>query len=209
MAYSFNGTTQYLLESAAPTTSTPVTLAGWFKKTSASVAGTCIAICNGSNDGNWRRTSMTGSAKVNCDVNSNYYAIEATGTYSAGAWVHVCGVITSSSSRTAYRDGGNSATGSGTEGTLTLTRCSIGVLARPSIVEYFDGDIAECGIWNVALTADEVAALGKGFSPRRIRPQSLIRYIPLVRDVRELRNAVTISPQNSPTAGAAHPRTYR
>jgi Concanavalin A-like lectin/glucanases superfamily len=44
----------------------------------------------------------------------------------------------------------------------------------------FDGSIAELGVWNAALTAAELAALGKGYSPRLIRPQSLKFYWPLI-----------------------------
>lgn len=43
------------------------------------------------------------------------------------------------------------------------------------------GDVWEVGYWNANLTADEIAALAKGFSPKTIRQSALIDYWPLVR----------------------------
>jgi hypothetical protein len=40
------------------------------------------------------------------------------------------------------------------------------------------GQIAHPAIWNVALTDAEVAMLGAGISPLRVRPQSLVMYLP-------------------------------
>lgn len=43
-----------------------------------------------------------------------------------------------------------------------------------------DGAVCEIAIWSVALNAGEMLALGKGFSPQLIRPQSLLRYFPMI-----------------------------
>lgn len=43
----------------------------------------------------------------------------------------------------------------------------------------FNGRVAEVGIWDVALTDEEFASLGKGYAPPLIRPQSLKGYWPL------------------------------
>lgn len=66
------------------------------------------------------------------------------------------------------------------------------------------GDNAEIGHWNTQLSADEIAALAKGFSPRLIRPTSLIFHAPIVRDTRELRAGLA----GNTTGGAVsdHPR---
>lgn len=45
------------------------------------------------------------------------------------------------------------------------------------------GEMADVGVWtNVHLTADEIAAYHKGFSPKNLRPDALEIYMPLVRD---------------------------
>lgn len=42
-----------------------------------------------------------------------------------------------------------------------------------------DGSIASAGLWNAALTAKEIAALGQGVSPLYVRPGNLVGYWPL------------------------------
>lgn len=62
------------------------------------------------------------------------------------------------------------------------------------------------GYWDVELSADEVAALGKGFSPRQIRPQSLKLFVPGLRDT----NAVVgvIETSSNITYDDDNPRIY-
>ncbi len=73
----------------------------------------------------------------------------------------------------------------------------------------FDGDIAEVGIWNAALTASEMASLGKRFSPRLIRPQSLKGYWPLTG---KYSPEIDLARGNNGTVTGAtaseHPRVY-
>lgn len=58
------------------------------------------------------------------------------------------------------------------------------------------GDIWEVANWiGSQLSADEIAALAKGFSPKLIKREVLNLYAPLVRDTRDI--------QNSPSAAAA------
>lgn len=45
---------------------------------------------------------------------------------------------------------------------------------------FWAGAYAECGIWNVTLTAAEAISLGQGLSPLSVRPSSLLAYWPLV-----------------------------
>ena len=68
-----------------------------------------------------------------------------------------------------------------------------------------DGQIAEAAIWNVALTDGEIASLAKGFKPTRIRPQSLVFYAPLIRNLQDTRKGMALTNNNAATV-AAHPR---
>jgi hypothetical protein len=53
----------------------------------------------------------------------------------------------------------------------------------------FVGDLWEIGHWQGGqLNADQIAALAKGFSPKLVKPSSLILYAPLVSDVHDIRN---------------------
>lgn len=56
----------------------------------------------------------------------------------------------------------------------------IGHFQQSGLEVFADGRVAEAAIWNVALTASEVAALAKGVSPLQIRPASLQAYWPLI-----------------------------
>jgi len=71
----------------------------------------------------------------------------------------------------------------------------------------FNGTIAEVGIWNSALTQPEIASLAKGMTPDKIRPQSLVFYAALVRDLIDQKGGLTITNQNGATV-ANHPRIY-
>lgn len=74
----------------------------------------------------------------------------------------------------------------------------------------WDGRIAEFAVWDVILTAAEMAALGAGISPLLIRPASLVSYVPLLGgqspepDWKIAGGATVIG-----TAAAAHPRVFK
>ena len=70
-----------------------------------------------------------------------------------------------------------------------------------------NGYIAEVGIWNAALTAAEIASLADGMTCDKIRPQSLVFYAPLVRDLQDTKGGLTITNNNASTV-ANHPRVY-
>ena len=123
-------------------------------------------------------------------------------------WGHICGVFTSSTSRTGYANGGNATTTTTNRGTQnTANSFLIGARYLTTLGGYMVGRIAEVGIWNVALTAAEVASLAKGMTCDKVRPQSLVFYAPLVRDLQDVRGGLTITNNNTATV-ANHPRVY-
>jgi hypothetical protein len=68
------------------------------------------------------------------------------------------------------------------------------------------GDFADLGMWQATLTSEEVASLAKGFSCDKIRPQSLVYYSPLVRDIQDLARGMTLTDASSTVQ--PHPRIY-
>jgi hypothetical protein len=70
-----------------------------------------------------------------------------------------------------------------------------------------NGQVAEVGLYSAALTADEIASLSKGMTCDKIRPQSLVFYAPLVRDLQDTKGGRSITNNNAATV-AAHPRVY-
>jgi hypothetical protein len=133
------------------------------------------------------------------------YAYTTSG-YNANTWTHATGVWSGLNSRTAYINGGNSATNSNIQGAAILTRSQIGANAIVA-TNRMNGLIAEVGIWNAALTAEEIASLAKGMTCDKVRPQSLVFYAPLVRDLIDQKGGLTITNNNGATV-AQHPRVY-
>ena len=89
-----------------------------------------------------------------------------------------------------------------------INRILIGArTSEGTIGQYHGGQLAEVGIWNVALTAAEIASLAKGMTCDKVRPQSLVFYAPLIRDLQDVRGGLTITNNNTATV-ANHPRVY-
>jgi hypothetical protein len=76
-----------------------------------------------------------------------------------------------------------------------------------TVEAYANGFMAEVGIYNATLSIAEINSLYKGFKPYRVRPQSLIFYSPLVRNLNDLKASRVITNNNTATA-AVHPRVY-
>lgn len=94
--------------------------------------------------------------------------------------------------------------------TITNTSNDVAIesfsIGRDSTLSWSTGDFAELGMWREALTAGEVNSLAKGFSPKKVRPQSLYTYIPLVREIQDIQKAITLTNTNATVA--IHPRVY-
>jgi hypothetical protein len=119
-------------------------------------------------------------------------------------WFNALGVFASTTSRTAYAD--TTAGTPATDSRSITTEISIRIGGRVG-GNTFSGQLAEFAIWNAALTADEINSLAQGFKPTRIRPQSLLYYVPLVREIHEVRSGITFTAVNAPTV-FDHPRVY-
>ncbi len=94
----------------------------------------------------------------------------------AGQWYHICGVWTSTVSRSIYVD--NAKVTDTTGCTVTgLTHTDIGRLKF--LAQYGDFEIAFLGLWVGALTDAQVAQLALGFSPRHVKPTGLVDFWPM------------------------------
>jgi hypothetical protein len=209
MAYEFNGTNQYLNTASTPVTGTPLTLACWFNSDSATALQFLLSIDAGG--ANYYAIAAAGNSAG--DPVSIFYRgpgignrVVSTSTgYSVGTWHHACGVFSNTTDRTVYIDAGSSTSESFTQNINNATGIKIGTLAGGS--QFPDGRIAEVGIWNAALTAAEIASLAKGMTCDKVRPQSLVFYAPLIRNLQDVRGGLTITNNNTATV-ANHPRVY-
>lgn len=199
---------QYLTASAV-LTAVPISMACWYITNGVAFQNLINLGVSGSNDNRFSLL-LTDSVKtvVRAQTRTTTNAIaDTTATYSTGVWQHAAAVFTSAASRDVYLNGGNSANNTGNRTPAGVNETSLAV--NSTLTESFlDGQLAECGIWNAALTAAEVASLADGVTPLQIRPNNLVFYAPLVRGDRDLVGGLTITAVNSPTV-TAHTRVFR
>src|SRR3990167_399937 len=207
MAYDFNGSNQYLSLATEPVTAVPLTMAAWgyadnglfgadgewvILNLSDTDARPEFTIEFGRDGGVTNILAMVFAA-------SGGFAISATNPV-VDTWYHVGGVFTSATSRTVYVNG--VADGSDTTN-LTPTGISdlyVGSRFDLSVQQKkLNGKVAEAAIWNVALTAAEMAILGRGYSPLFVRPESLVFYAPLVRGLQEYIAGTSLTNNNTAT----------
>jgi hypothetical protein len=206
MAYDFNGTNQYV-EVATAVANRPCTLAAWAYLDNVTGARDIVSV-----------SSKTALAVLRLNVNGtqfriadqgNVNAVANGGTVSANVWNHYAGVFASGSSRTPYTNGVAGSENTTSVASITPTFTNIGAFyaGTSTPIQFFDGRMAEIGIWNAVLTAAEIASLAKGMTPDKICPQSLVFYAPLVRNLVDAKGGLTITNNNSATV-ANHPRVY-
>ena len=212
-------TTNFLRYAAGVVTAVPVTLSAWGKTSITGGAGQVLVCLQTSGSANNRNrfalavqpTTDTIGARTSSG-SAQSVAVTST-TIGADTWFHACGVFASATSRAAYLNGG----GKGTETTSRvpsgIDRTSVGVGDGSSAAEPFapagTGDIAEVGIWDVALTDAEVLVLSRGVSPLFVRPAALIAYFPIMGrtspEINYLDRTAVLSVQGTLTAAAHVP----
>jgi len=139
-------------------------------------------------------------------VNSSVEGATSTG-YSTGTWHHFLGVFASSTDRRVYIDGGSK----GTDSTSIVPAFIGGVtkisLAAEGASNGIDGDIAEVGVWSVALSdADAVLLSTNKYAPPLVETASLEAYWPLIADDDDASgNGLHMTAVNSPTFGTHVP----
>jgi hypothetical protein len=206
MAYLFTAASSQAIHNAssAPVTAFPLTISAWVKPTT--FGGQIVCLGNGI-----ALAMITLTAAGQCQAASrdntftSQLATTATTAATTGTWHHVAGVFASESSRIAYLNGVASTGNTSLIAAATYNRISIGSRFVGTRDSFFNGDIAEVGVWNAALTAEEIAGLAKGFRCRMIRPQSLRFDLRMIRDLQDLSQALAMTNTNGATV-SPHPR---
>jgi hypothetical protein len=106
------------------------------------------------------------------------FASTSTG-YSTNVWTHACGVFETTTSRAVYINGGSVGTNTQSSLPTGFNQIQIGRVDGTTPASYMEGRVAEAGLWNVALSTNEISALAAGASPREVRPGSLVGYWPI------------------------------
>jgi hypothetical protein len=217
MAYNFTAASQQHLttpDTASLDITGALTLCAWVKSSGSygtAARGVLTKYETATNQRSYA-LSLNSSGQMFCLVASNGSStINVTGTTAIGTnWRHLAFVYTPSIRLEAYLDGtSNAANTSGIfpaihSGTAPL---SVGMISFASVNNCWDGLIAEAAVYNAALTAAEIASLAKGMTCDKIRPQSLVYYAPLVRDLIDAKGGRAITNNNGATV-ATHPRVY-
>lgn len=210
MAYDFNGTNQYLSTASAPATAVPLTMACWFKVPNTGASPTTIYSINANAANDQFLLYYFNNDIFASSINTGGSIASATRTISglSNTWIHGAGVFSSNTNRVAYSNGtaGSANTASNTPSGLNTVRIGTRYFAG-SLGAYFPGQMAEVGIWDTDLTAAEVASLADGMTCDKVRPQNLVFYAPLVRDLQDVSGGLTITNNNTATV-AVHPRVY-
>lgn len=158
------------------------------------------------------RSNDIGSADFMIAVGASYYTARGTRP-SSGSWQHWAGTYDGETA-TLWTNGSSAATdtlpsgnmAAAPAGTKTYIGNSYGAPTR-----YWNGRLAEIGLWNRALSADEIAALADGFAPS-LFPRGLISYWPLMGRISpesDWFGGQTGSLVNTPTAADHPPKIIR
>jgi hypothetical protein len=145
--------------------------------------------------------------------NPNTSGVNSSSGYSANTW-HAIGASSASFSANdaaIYLDGVKNSPASGpTSFAPSLgPRVVIGAfLDQNTYSGLLSGGVFQAAFWAAVLTDAEHVSLARGFPPRRVRPQSLRGYWPLIRTVQDLRGLTTLSLGAGIQANVASPRSY-
>jgi hypothetical protein len=212
MAFNFTAASNQYLNSPFISISYPFTIAGWiFPKTTGNVMLGLFQ--NGGLNNRDRAFLQLSGTKLQAQaVNEGFIASQSNSLndITRNDWNHCAGIF-SSTTQTAYL---NSSAGNVASGSVAIPNsliiCINAVIlsfAGLLITQYGNASYAEVGIWNAALTAAEIASLAKGMTCDKVRPQSLVFYAPLVRDLIDQKGGLTITNNNGATV-ANHTRVY-
>lgn len=159
----------------------PVSFACWYNPASVSVnAGLMtLGIPSGTQDNYYTLIAVSATLRAQQSQNGTAVLAASSNSLTTGAWYHCVAVFASANSRTVYLNG--TAVSNATSNTpLTPTETAIGALLQHTgVTDPADGSIAFPTIWNIALSAGDVANLynsGSGADPRTIESANLVSF---------------------------------
>lgn len=212
MAYSFNGSTQSLEASSAPTNNDTMTMACLFN-TGEATANMAIMGVTDKDTNNDEYYLNTNAGALRTVVKRTSSLTDTGGSYSTNTWHHAAGTFQfaggSSTTTEAFLDGASAASStSAIRATVAnFDSAMIGALNRPTDVIFYNGLAAEAAIWDLVLTNPEIAWLAAGYSPLTLthRLGNLVFYKDLIRELNRPYIGPSLTNNNGATV-VAHPR---
>jgi hypothetical protein len=210
MSWDFDGTNDYMEATSAVLTAGPLTFSAWINVDTTGVSHRILSIS--STTGNDRWSLLVGTTNVitmQVGGSGTFATVSTTNTVTAGTWHHVAGSwnTTANQPQQVWIDGVKSGPTASNRTPVAgnLNRTLLGsTYVSSALTQYLNGRIAEAAIWDVVLSDAEVSSLAKGFRSDLIRPASLKLYLPLIREVQDVRAGLSFT--NNATAAAAHVR---
>lgn len=173
---------QVLRVEPAVVTTTPFTMACWFRSEDAAASDTLMFLGDGTT-AQYHALQSAGSIANDpvrvATQGAGFTSADSSTGYTVNTWHHACGIWRTSADRSAYIDGGSRGNGTGDQTPSSIARTSIGRNDHNAPFGHLPGRIAEAAVWDVGLTDREVAALGRGTCPLMVRPESLAAYWPI------------------------------
>lgn len=187
MARSNTGSVANVMTNASAVfTAAPATIAAWFNVTSAATQMNMVYVGNSAATNYFglflSTTGLAGKVVATCSSGGDL-AAPSTASFTANVWHHGAAVFTSTTSRQGVLNGVLGTANTTSQTPVGGDRTELGVYTNdPGNTGFnpLNGSMAEVGIWDVALTADELISLSKGVSPLLIRPADLLAYWPLI-----------------------------
>ena len=210
MAYDLTAASSQYLSASASVSSPPLTMVCWFRPSN--VADTRFPL-------SLNAAAASDQHSIYYGGGSLYFITSIGGTFGqsgsannilglSNTWIHAAGVLSANNNRTLYVNGTANPANTTTVNPSNINTLRIGTrYFSGSLGAYMNGQVAEVGIWSAALTAAEIASLAKGMTCDKVRPQSLVFYAPLVRNLQDVKGGLAITNNNGATV-ANHPRVY-
>lgn len=206
MAYELASVSSQYLSATNPVSAAPFTVACWAKVPNTS--GNKALLSLNQNSGTNKFVFYLGGSSLFFFVNDSGGFTQPGGiNVSSNTWFHACAVEAASNDHRVFLNGANKRTSSTFRTPVSINAFNVGTdRNNNNNTSFFTGQIAEVGIWDVALTDAEIASLAKGMTCDKIRPQNLVFYAPLIRDLNDQKGGLTIT--NNGATVANHPRVY-
>lgn len=168
---------QWLIGTTPATNVLPITMSCWLKPTSFATAQSFFGV-DTAGAVPWLRLGAEANASCYCQHydGTNQGDSIAAATLSLNTWAHLAGIFLTTSSRTSYLNGVVSPVNTVSVAGVTATRAVVGQIIN---LVPANAVIAECAMWNIALSAADMLQLAAGVSPLHVRPDALIYFAPL------------------------------
>ncbi len=199
---------EFLVSSAAPVTAAPLTFSGWFYHSNESTSQEFMYLGDRGTGTHFFAFSArsSGALRFTARAGPSQHATTSD-TFVLNTWNHACGVARAADDRSVFLNGGGEATNTTSSVPASINAFGVGARCTDSPSQFFDGRLAEFGVWNVALSDAEVVSLSRGVAPSMIRPNSLVLYTQLHQAAGDDYDAVggLVLTDNGTVTGADHP----